>query len=178
MKKYFFAVLFLCSFYTLPAQSNYNVEKQQFKISILNPGFGYEVATGENTTVDLRLGTGLALRGASNVKTEFGIFPFFEGQYRWYYNFNRRKGKGKRTAHNSANYLALSSTLVSGKPLLGNLEGNEGYWGNVGPVYGLQRTYKRGFNLNLEFGFGYSFDNLGNSGISPKIGFALGWVLK
>ena len=178
MKKYFLTLLFIHCFYVTNAQSNLNVEKQLFKINILIPGIEYEVGLSNYQTLNLRLGTGFALRGASGVKTKYGVFLFFEGQYRWYYNYNRRRAKEKRTQYNSANYLAFSGIIGPRKPVLGTMKGNTGYGVFIGPVYGLQRTYKRGFNFNLEFGIGYAFDNLGNKAIHPKIGFTLGWVLK
>ena len=45
-------------------------------------------------------------------------------------------------------------------------------------VWGLQRTYKRNFNLNLGLGVGYNFSpNEEVSGVVPVVNFTLGWVI-
>lgn len=66
------------------------------------------------------------------------------------YNFKRRKQKGKRIANNSGNYLALSSYLNIGDPLIGDLESRPDYNRVVVPLWGMQRTYESKLNWNLE----------------------------
>ncbi|MBE7639679.1 hypothetical protein GUB10_04965 [Salegentibacter sp. BLCTC] len=67
--------------------------------------------------------------------------------------------------------------MQSGKPIIGNLEYNEAYFGAVGPVWGLQRYYNSGFKLDLNLGGGYSFNESGESYFSLLIGIRLGWLL-
>lgn len=129
------------------------------------------------TTLDLRLGTGFSYFENSYFGEDFGIYPIFNVQYRYYYNLGKRFDKGKNISDNSANYVALSGIVQSGKPIIGNIEYNADYFGVIGPVWGLQRYYNSGFKLDLNLGAGYGFDELGDSYFSPIIGIRLGWLL-
>lgn len=175
MKNYFLAFSLLC-ISLLSAQGNKNVEEQQFKINFLSPAIVYEVGIQKNSTLYFELGTtfGLGLNSESDV--DFGFFPLIETQYRHYYNFSRRLKKGKNIEANTANYVGLTTVYTSGDAILGdfNLDNSNNFF--VGPVYGLQRTYKRGFNFGIEIGAGY-FNNNGGQGIIIGADFTIGWVL-
>lgn len=159
------------------SQDAWNLEKSQFKINILTPGVEWEKSIGLNSTIDFQLGTGYFFRKQGDNKLEAGVFPFLDTQYRYYYNFKRRSSLGKRIDRNSANYFAFSALVQSGKSIIGNIDFNEHYGAFVGPLWGMQRTYGGGFNLNLHLGLGYAWSDLDNGDIVPNIGFTLGWVL-
>ncbi|WP_282089803.1 DUF3575 domain-containing protein [Aquimarina algiphila] len=175
MKKILTAI-FLFSTLLLSAQNQTNkVEKQMFKANLLlTPGVEYEVGVSENATLDFRLGTGLAYVKSNNDE-DYGVFLTFEGAYRYYYNFEKRANKGKNTSGNSANYLAMTTYIAHGDPILGNLDTDIDYVGQVGPVWGFQRTYNSGFNLGLELGVGYAFNDNDQS-MAPIVNFRLGWA--
>ncbi len=154
-------------------QDQKNVENSQFKLNLINPGLEYEFAIGNDQTIDF--GAGLQFGANSN---GYAFFPALNGQYRYYYNFERRLERDKETKGNSANYVALSGTLFLEEVIIGNLDSGDGYFGFAGPVYGIQRTYPKGFNFNLEFGVGYYFDNfLDDNGFGPTASFSIGWVI-
>ncbi|WP_298487844.1 hypothetical protein [uncultured Maribacter sp.] len=174
MKK--ISLLFLCI--TMPivsiAQSSKNVEDNQFKINFLAPALNYEVGIQKNSTLSFELGTGFAIRGGSEVGTDFGFYPYLDGQYNYYYNLNRRIAKGKNIALNTGNYVAIKTSYYSGNSILGDLDGNNYFF--AGPIYGLQRTYKSGFNFELAGGVGY-YKNDVDGGVSIEIDLSIGWVL-
>jgi len=175
MKNYlvlFLTITFYCAF----AQSN-SVNENLFKVNLLTPSLEYEVGTSKKTTLDFKIGTGLSVSGGSGRKTDWSFFPFAEVQYRYFYNFEKRLAKKKRTANNSGNYIALGSFIQSGKPIIGNSSYYENYIGAIGPVWGMQRSYKSGFSLNLYAGPGYSFSDKNNEGLVALINFSLGWVI-
>ncbi len=175
MKKIFTAFLFLTVAF-VNAQGNTNeVEKHQFKANLLlTPGIEYEVGLNKKTTLDFRLGTGL-IYVKSNDEEEYGVFLTFEGAYRYYYNFEKRARKGKKTSDNSANYIALTSLYTNLDPILGDIDINDSYLVQVGPVWGFQRTYNSGLNLGLDLGVGFaSTDDYGI--ITPIVNFRLGWA--
>jgi len=157
------------------AQVTKNVEENQFKINFLAPGLEYEKAIGKNTTLNFEIGTGFALRAGSERSTEFGVYPYVEGQYRYYTNFKRRLARDKNVSNNTGNYIAMSVLYVSGNSILGdlNFSSNNLF---VGPMYGLQRTSKSGFNFGLEFGAGY-YENDVDGGLAVRIDFSIGWVI-
>ncbi len=174
MKKTITAILLLSGI-ILSAQSTTSVEKQMFKANLLiTPGLEYEVGLTENSTLDFRLGTGL-LYVETNGEGEYGVFLTFEAAYRYYYNFEKRANKGKNTSGNSANYVAMTTFFAPGDPILGDLDADIDYIGQLAPVWGFQRTYNSGFNLGLELGVGYAFDEDDNF-IVPVVNFRLGWA--
>lgn len=160
----------------LRSQTDKNVEDHQFKVNFLAPSLEYEKGAGKNTTFNFELGTGFAFRSGSEIGSDFGFFPYAEGQYRYYTNFGRRISKDKNVAWNTGNYVAGSILYTSGNSILGdiNLNSNTNFF--VGPLYGLQRTSRSGFNFGLEVGAGY-FQNDVDSGVSVRIDFNIGWVI-
>lgn len=179
MKRLLLLSFCLFSFSVINAQDQASVEDGLLSINILTPGLEYEYGLTNSTTLDLRAGAGFAYRKTSFGEgyEGFGVYPIFNVQYRYYYNLQKRLDKGKNISNNSANYIALSGGLQSGKPVIGNLEYNEAYFGSIGPVWGLQRYYGSGFKLDLNIGPGYGFNQSGDSFFSLLIGFRLGWRL-
>lgn len=163
--------------FSATAQESSNTAQNLFSVNFLLPGLEYETGLSNKTTLDLRLGSGFALNGGTGRETRFGIYPNFHAQYRFFYNFDRRFEKGKNTANNSANYIAFSTGIYSGKPIFGELEYNQDYMAEIGPVWGIQRVYRRGFKLDLHLGAGMGFNDAGDTFVSPLVSFRLGWLL-
>lgn len=161
---------------SINAQNQPSVEDGLLSVNILTPGLEYEYGLTNSTTLDLGAGSGFAYRKGT-FGEGFGVYPVFDLQYRYYYNLKKRLEKGKNIFNNSGNYIALSGTLQAGKPIIGDLEYNEGYFGVIGPVWGLQRYYGAGFKLDLNLGGGYGFNESGGSFFSPIIGLKLGWLI-
>ena len=174
MKKLILLSFCFCSFLFINAQEQPSVEDGLFSANILTPGLEYEYGLTKSSTLDLRAGSGFAYRKGT-FEEGFGVYPIFNVQYRHYYNLKKRLEKGKNISNNSGNYIALSGTVQAGKPIIGDLEYNEGYFGVIGPVWGLQRYYGAGFKLDLNLGGGYGFNESGSSFFSPIIGLRLGW---
>ena len=174
MKKF---TLLLVLFSPLLSQGQRIVENQ-FSLNALVPSAEYELRLSDESTIDLLLGIGFAYSKSTLEEAKFAIFPQFMGQYRYYYNFDRRESKGLKTSENSANYFAGVGIISSTDALIGNLEYLSNYSAFVGPAWGLQRVYEQGFKLNFNLGAGYAWDDIGNSYISPLIGLQLGWILR
>ncbi|MBG6128616.1 hypothetical protein IWQ47_000694 [Aquimarina sp. EL_43] len=177
MKKIFLTILILGVFSSNAQTSANHAQGTQnmFTANIIMPGLRYEVGLTSKTSLSVGVGTGFAWVYSDANGSEYGVFPNFEGAYRYYYNFKRRKQKGKRIANNSGNYLALSSYLSIGDPLIGDLETRSDYNGVVGPVWGIQRTCESKLNWNLELGVGYGFNDK-ETYISPIASFSIGWT--
>jgi len=175
MKKVVFVVIFLSSISLLTAQKK--VANQQFKINAFLPGIGYEFSVGNNATLNFAISTSFGVRGCSNCNTEFGVYPVFSGQYNYYYNFERRKEKGKNISGNSGNYIAAKAILQDGRAIIGDLDLISDTTLVVGSVYGFQRTYKKGFSFVFETGLGYYEDDF-NKGLAVLLDIKLGWVIR
>ena len=167
--------ILLLSITSAMAQLDNNVEDHQLQLSLPMPGILYEKGIAKNATLSMEAIAGLNLRGCTGCETQFGVYPIIRGQYRYYYNMDRRLEKGKNITGNSGNYLGGLLLYQDGNALIGNWDTNSVI--AVGPVYGLQRTYKRGFFYRLETGvayFEYNFDN----GVTLILAARVGWVIR
>ena len=82
----------------------------------------------------------------------------------------RRLRKKKNIAGDS---VAALVSYQHGNPLIGNLKTTTTL--GVGPVYGIQRTYKSGFFYRLEGGVAYIQDEF-EDGMGVVLAGRLGWV--
>lgn len=178
--------IFLVSFvlFTILAQSQnigitekgsgvVNLEQHQFKVDLFSPGISYELGLFRNQSVSVALGLGMAAYEPGYV---FGLA--LNNRYRYYHNFNRRIGRNKNVSGNSGNYIAAAQAIFfSQARLTTNITGPDDFnVGFYGMVYGIQRTYPKGFNFNAELGAGYYRGDGIPSGYGPLIGFTFGWV--
>ena len=157
------------------AQEKPVVEKSQFKINVLLPGFVYEHGLSDKNTLYSELSSGYGYTSNSFGKT-WTFYPYINEQFRHYYNLEKRAVKGKVTSHNSGGFVAMTA-LYNFKSIATNdnfLPENASI--TVSPVWGFQRTYKGNFNLDLNMGVGYNFDK-NDSELVPVLNFTLGWVI-
>lgn len=176
MKKLICFTVIVMSALCINAQSNKLVEDGLFKINALAPGVSYELGVGSKTTLNLEGFLGFALNGGSGRDTNFGLFPGLAADVRQYINFDRRLKKGKNISGNTGNYISFLNQMQFGTPIIGNLEYASDYYFNTALVYGLQRTYKKGFYFGLAFGPGI-FVNQYDTNAGILIDARLGWVI-
>ena len=169
--------IFIISVQTLIGQNKSESFIRIFKFNVLAPSFEYELGVSENTSLDFKIGTGLLVNGGSGRSTDWSLFPFFEIQYRHYYNFLKRKGRNRNISFNSGNYIGITSNIQSGKSLIGSAEYFESHFTTFGPVWGLQRNYNGGFNVNFNLGVGYQLNDKSSGIFVPILDISLGWVL-
>ena len=150
-----------------------HLERHQFKLNLLSPGFTYELGLFKNQSVSSNLGLATATYVEGYV---FGLA--MNNRYRYYHNFNRRDRLGKNTSGNSGNYIAAAQAIFFSQLRIStNVEGPDDFnLGFYGMVYGIQRTYEKGFNFNLEVGAGYYRGDGVPDGYGPLLNFTFGWV--
>lgn len=150
-----------------------NLEKHQFKFNLLSPGINYEFGLFRNQSVS----TGLGLTTATYEEGyAFGVT--MNNRYRYYHNFQRRINQDKNVSGNSGNYVAAAQSIFfSNLRVSTNIIGPSNFsLGFFGVVYGVQRTYSKGFNFNAELGAGlYKGDGVPD-GYGPLLHFTFGWV--
>ena len=169
-----FALLFSANIFY--GQYGKNCELRQFKLNLLNPGIEYEMALGTNTTLDLKAGLQVALDPAvSNVYEELTFLPAIAGQYRYYYNFEKRQRKRKQIYGNSANYVAPAVAVFFPDSRIINNEIVKGPFGYAGIVTGLQRSFNSGINFSIDVGAGYYTGQFDNE-ILPIANLSIGWI--
>lgn len=177
MKKYLYVLLHFVIFSNLYSQ-NSSVEKNQFKINMLLPGFVYEHGFDEKNTLYSEVSFGIGYRNSDFYGNEWSFYPVITEQFRHYYNLEKRASKGKVTAHNSGGFVALHANYnfkaISTNEDLSSSEISL----TIAPVWGFERTYKSNFNLGLNMGVGYNINsNSDDSGLIPVFNFSLGWVI-
>lgn len=150
-----------------------HLERHQFKLNLLSPGFTYELGLFKNQSVSTNLGLATATYQEGYV---FGLA--MNNRYRYYHNFNRRQRLDKNTSGNSGNYIAAAQAIFFSQLRIStNVEGPDDFnLGFYGMVYGIQRTYEKGFNFNVELGAGYYKGDGVLDGYGPLFNFTLGWV--
>lgn len=160
------------------AQEVSGVKGGLFKVNVLNPGLVYEYGLSNKTSLYSELSLGFFYQYSQNFGSSSAFNLIIYEQFRYYYNFEKRYTKNKRTNKNSANYIAFTASN-SFKPFVEN-NADRFYFVNrveVGPVWGLQRTYKGNFNLDLNMGVGATIYQNNKNPIVPIINFSIGWVI-
>lgn len=156
------------------------VENRVLRLNLLiTPKIEGEFAISQAATFGVRLGTELFAYDAWILDYYYVLLPSVDVYYRYYYNLDRRTERGKRIYRNSGNYLGLTALYANGNPIWSERPDADSNIDNLvmaGPVYGLQRTYGKGFFFNLEFGVGYGYADNGSSEIIPLASARLGWA--
>lgn len=148
----------------------------QFSLNLVFTSIEYEKSISQFSTIDGMVKFGFAYHDASYLdEPEYGVFPFLELGYRRYYNFQNRIAKAKKVSENSGNYLGGIVNVGGGDPLFGNMDNRMDFFGMIGPVWGLQRVYNSNIKLNLNLGVAYTWNNFGEQGLAPIVGFQLGY---
>lgn len=150
-----------------------NLERHQFKLNFLSPGFTYEFAIFKNVTASSSVGL-----GAATYQEGYALGLVLNNRARYYYNFNSRIRNGKNVSGNSGNYISAAQAIFFSQLRLStNIEGPSDFnIGFFGFVHGIQRTYPKGFNFTAELGAGYYKGDGVFSGYGPLINLNFGWV--
>lgn len=176
MKRFLIGITLLSSL-VAQAQFGRNCEVRQFKLNAFNPGMEYEMATGVNSTLDIRIAWQMAVEPASSTPVEdYDFFPALTIQNRYYHNFNGRQRRGRDIYGNSGNYLAPTVSVFS--PGQRTVEGRvvEDLHGVGGLVYGVQRSYDSGLSFSVDVGAGYYVGPF-KGDILPVANLSIGWII-
>ncbi len=145
--------------------------KEIFRINVINPGIEYEIPAGRSSTISFGTGIGYSVAyphssfgGRPGIISSFN--PFLDIQYKWFYNFDKRKDKGLKIDNNSGNFIS-GRVLTRAESLFGNSSGTENLDFAVGPTWGIQRNYGKRLNFLFDLGPIYYFDINGRSGFFP-----------
>lgn len=168
-------LVFLCSYGVL-AQNNSNVERGLFKVNALAPGVTYELGVGLNSTLVFDFLVGLEVEGGSRRSTTVELFPTLGAEYRYYHNLKKRMANNKNISGNSGNFIGGVNRFIFRAPLLGNLEYDEPISYHTAVVYGIQRTYNKGFYFSVQAGPGLFLNDDVSGGLFLE--GKLGWILR
>lgn len=134
------------------------------KVNFLTPGINYEKKVGKSQTlVALAYLNTAILIGASSaqgIRSNVFIDPAVQLQYRFYYNYQKRQEKVKRTALNSLNYISPTFQFVFSDRRTSSeyfFESKRRAMNTIGAVWGFQRNYNNRLSLDFNIGLGYLF---------------------
>jgi len=154
----------LCLFAGAAAAQNDNITTDVTKLTFFNPGFSYEKSISQKSTLHghLFFNTAIEYSYSSSFGGDFkaSFDPALLLQYRFYYNYNQRQQKEKRTEMNSMNYISptFQTSLSKARISTDHLWEEKSRPINVaGVVWGMQRNYAKRFSLDLNLGLGYMF---------------------
>lgn len=150
-----------------------NLERHQFTFNIFGPGIRYELGLFKNVSVSTSFNPALAYY------SEGYTFGFaWHTRLRYYLNFENRLDVNKNITGNSADYISAARSVFWGPlQLADNLNAPSDFAiAFYGGVYGVQRTNRKGFNVNAELGFGYYRGDGVPNGYGPLLNVTFGWV--
>lgn len=151
-----------------------NLERHQFTINLLGPGIRYELGLFKNVSVSTSFSPAFA-----NYQEGYALGFAWHTRIRYYHNFQERLDINKNVVGNSANYIAPARSIFwEPVQFADNIsDGNSNYaFAFYGGVYGIQRTNRKGFNINAEVGYGYFRGDGLDNGHGFMVNFTLGWV--
>lgn len=150
-----------------------NLERHQVKLNLVGPGLSYELGLFKNVSASTSFGL-----GSAHYQEGYSFGYAWHARMRWYHNLNRRINLNKNVSGNSGNYFAAARSIFWGPLQISNslAPPDDFAFAVYGGVYGIQRTYEKGFNFNVELGSGY-FDGDGiPNGYGALLSFSFGWV--
>ncbi len=167
MKK---VILFV--FVCLAAMTNLNAQeatesllvKSNWRINILPLNVGYEHQIGTKSTIYATAGISLGSYGDSTNVIDRVVLPFLSltGQYRSFYNLEKRQEKGKSIFMNSGNFIGGQINFMPPPLSNPNNESTKGQTGVVlGPVWGAQRNKVGRFSFVFAIGPAVAFTSEG-----------------
>ncbi|WP_127124727.1 hypothetical protein [Pseudoflavitalea rhizosphaerae] len=131
-------------------------------VTFFTPGFSYELKTGQYQTLYATAFMNIAASFFASTETgtesSFYFDPAINLQYRFYYNFEKREQRNRRTEKNSANFFALSGGTVFSKMRMSSSyfeEGSRRPVYHVAGIWGMQRNMQGRLNMNFYAGLGY-----------------------
>ena len=172
-RKYFILFLMLlCSLFTFSQNKNEDTNNttKVWRINFLNPSVEIELPVNSNSTFSASVGVGYT--GAYPDLTYGGdgftyiIAPFLDTQYKWFYNFNKRKSKNLAVKNNSGNFISFRG-VAYGPSIAENIHRTSNYNFAFGPTWGIQRSYGKNFHFLFDVGPQYYFDTEGNGNFWP-----------
>lgn len=173
---FFSSVLILMSCYTF-SQTNQVESLHSIKVGYLSMAYAYEKALAQKSTINFEVD----LQGRHGIYSTEGkhwwLIPGIRVEPRYYYNFQRRVNKGKKTINNSANYFSLSTDYNIRKNSYGNMVSSI----TIIPKWGFRRTIGEKFlfefagGLGLSGGFGLDSSRLRTLQLGGEIDFKIGY---
>ena len=131
-------------------------------ISVIGIGIQYEKALSDNFTavgsLDYMGGFRYSYSDFYGIDFDYILTTSLSLEGRYYYNFDRRIGKGRNTKNNSGNYIALKGNFIPDWLTASNGDRlNVNPQGSLTVNYGLKRSFAQNFFYEFYTGLGLAF---------------------
>ena len=131
-------------------------------ISVIGIGIQYEKALSDNFTavgsLDYMGGFRYSYSDFYGSDFDYILTTSLSLEGRYYYNFDRRIGKGRNTKNNSGNYIALKGNFIPDWLTASNGDRlNVNPQGSLTVNYGLKRSFAQNFFYEFYTGLGLAF---------------------
>ena len=175
-KTIFIIALLFCTLSLKAQQPEPKVEKSLLSAYILPLKIAYEQGIGDQYTTEISAGlTGFTEINENNIA--FAVAPVIRGDFKHFYNLNRRWEKGKNVDRNSGNFWGLATrytfTPIGDSNNYHEIEGGSLF---IAPMWGIQRNYPSHLSLGLNLGYGVAITG-STVTFDPLIHFRLGFIL-
>jgi hypothetical protein len=146
-------------------QVNAQETKPLYSLSILSPTLGVEKSIKANKSFKISIGNLIGYSSKNGFQNKSFLL---RGEYRQYYNLEKRRDEGRLSSDYSGNYIGLFA-----EPSFIFAKGEEATNMYAGGVWGIQRNYTSHFHLDLSLNAG-----IGRNGFETKAGLRVGFWLK
>lgn len=189
MRKILTSVLLLsmviCFCNNLNAQSDEPLVNT-LNINILSPGIGGEFKIAPKGTIKLDGGIGFGVgftissstgSNSTQFSSSFAIAPVFTSQARYYFNRTKRVDKGKSIYNNSGLFTGASFKYTAPEIYSSKSTITAGNSIDIGPIFGVQRTFNSNIQISLAMGLGYGWDEYNGSRVGFPGTFTLSYMI-
>jgi len=146
-------------------QVNAQETKPLYSLSIVSPTLGVEKSIKANKSFKISIGNLIGYSSKNGLQNKSFLL---RGEYRQYYNLEKRRDEGRLSSDYSGNYIGLFA-----EPSFIFAKGEEATNMYAGGVWGIQRNYTSHFHLDLSLNAG-----IGRNGFETKAGLRVGFWLK
>jgi len=142
-------------------------------IGAIGAWIDYEKPISNQLTISTQLGMEGGFFGGGG-DFNYVLTPTISVEPRFYYNFNKRARKGKKTINNSANYIKLDAAYAPGLFTFSNENVEVNTQLNLIPMWGLRRAIGKRLNFEFAVGYGIAFidqGTIGQFGLDLRVGY-------
>lgn len=146
-------------------QLNAQETKPLYSISLLSPSMGLEKSIQENNSFKFSIGNSFGYGSTTGFQSKLVML---KGEYRHYYNLDKRRDEGRLSTAYTGNYIGLFV-----EPSFVLAKGEEATNWYAGGIWGIQRNYSSHLHLDVSLHAG-----MGQNGFESKAALRLGFWLK
>lgn len=155
--------------FTVFGQKESNIRQNVLRLNLINPGVEYEQSLSKASKLSINAGYGVSMSypELTIVQTNHAFFlsSFLDIHYKFIYNSDKRKEKGKSVDFNTGDFIGLKFN-ARGNDKRSEMVRTDNIDFSIGPTWGIQRSFKR---IHLLFNAGpvYYLDTQGYAGLYP-----------